>query len=450
MKTKAIKICLAVAEAGGTPYITGGVVRDMLMDRPASDVDIEVFGIDRATLEQILFNVCERVDYVGAQYGIYKADGIDVGFPRRDKGHGKGAEVEVDSMMSVEEASKRRDLTFNALYFNPFTLEIIDPFNGKFYIKNKVVRHTSASTFHEDPLRPLRAARFAATLGFDIDHTTIGLCRCADRDKILGLPKDRVFGELKKVLMEAPKPSVFFEALESMHLLDAVFPELHATKKIEQGAKYHPEGSVYSHTLMALDVLLPEERTLEVMVALLLHDFGKISVEAVDRGDGKISFHGHAEATSLAKTALKRLTDEIELSENVMRLVEFHMTPYNFIKGGVPSVAKKQVRKLAAKIDLPKLMLVNKADRLGRGKEAAVKYEAVNMGVASEILRVYEEIKGEIAPLVQGRDLITAGYAPGKHFGEMLKRVYEAQLEEEFCTVEDGVKFAKELLKDKE
>ena len=441
MSTKALEICLEVHKQNGTAYITGGAVRDMLLGWPCNDVDLEVFGISQETLETILNSVCSKVDLVGKSYGIYKADGIDVGFPRRDMTHGKGADVEIDPYMSVEEAALRRDLTINAMYFNPITMEIIDPFGGQKDLRYEIVRMVSPHTFNEDPLRPVRAARFCAVLGYFPESSTVMACRKADRDKIHNLPKERIFWELEKVLMEADATSIFFEELDEMELTEILFPELHLSKQIEQGKCYHPEGSVYAHSLLALNILPIKERSLEIMLATLFHDLGKASVETEVNGD-KISFKGHAEDLTLATSAMARLTDEKELTESVLNLIKHHMHPYQFKNG----VTKRQIRRLASKVDVRKLMKVHKADREGRGySEENHSHAQRNAEVADKIMAVFEEIEGEIAPIMQGRHLIEAGWIPGKHFGYILAQLYEYQLDGELVDVASGMELAHTL-----
>jgi len=441
MSAKALEICLEVHKQNGTAYITGGAVRDLLLGRPCKDVDIEVFGISQETLETILNTVCEKVDLVGKCYGIYKADGIDVGFPRRDRTHGKGADVEIDPYMSVEEAALRRDLTINSMYFNPITMEIIDHFGGRYCLRSCEVEMVSIDTFNEDPLRPVRAARFCATLGFDMMYKTLSACRAISINKIQSLPKERILGELEKVLMEAECPSTFFEKLGDMDLTKTLFPELHITKQIEQGKCYHPEGSVYAHSLLALDVLPIKERSLEIMLAILFHDLGKASVEQEVKGD-KISFKGHAEDLTLATSAMARLTDEKELTEKVLNLIKYHMHPYQYKNG----ITKKQMRRLASKVDVRDLMKLHKADREGRGySEENQSYVKRNDEVAAKILAVFEEIEGEIMPIMQGRHLIEAGWKPGKHFGYILAQLYEYQLDGELVDVASGLKLAHTL-----
>jgi len=441
MSTKALEICLEVHKQNGTAYITGGAVRDMLLGWPCNDVDLEVFGISQETLETILNTVCSKVDLVGKSYGIYKADGIDVGFPRRDRTHGKGADVEIDPYMSVEEAALRRDLTVNSMYFNPITMDIIDPFGGRVDLQRQLVGMVSYDTFNEDPLRPIRAARFCATLGLFLHGDTLTACQTADRNKIHNLPKERIFGELEKVLMEAEYPSVFFEELDDMDLTKILFPELQLTKQIEQGKCYHPEGSVYAHSLLALDVLPIKERSLDVLLAILFHDLGKASVETEVSGD-KISFKGHAEDLTLATAAMARLTDDKELTESVLNLIKYHMHPYQFKNG----VTKKRIRRLASKVDVRKLMKVHKADQKGREySEENNKYVKRNNEVAAEIMAVFEEIEGEIVPIMQGRHLIEAGWVPGKHFGYILAQLYEYQLDGELVDVASGMELAHTL-----
>lgn len=448
MKDLALQICAIIKEAGGTPWFVGGYVRDFVMGITSRDLDIEVFGLTAEQLEPVLEKFGE-VNFVGKQYGAYKIKGIDITLPREDSQTGdshKDVEVSINPIMSLTAAAKRRDLTINALYMNPFTEAIHDPLHGLLDISlNKMLKASSLLTFAEDALRPLRAARFKALFPqLNLAVTLLDVIKDMDKARLKTLPIDRVFGELRKVLMEAPVPSVLFHSLDAMGITEVVFPELHALKKVEQGRKHHPEGNVYIHTMMALDVTPVEERSLDVMLAILFHDLGKLSVPAEDVGGGHTKFCGHAEDLTMAEIALSRITLDKSLTESVLSLILHHMRPYDMNKG----VTKKQVRKLAAKVDIPKLMKVHIADRLGRGINI-LEARVDNMKLPTAIMEAYREIEGEVAPLITGQDLIDCGLKPGKHFGEILKDLYALQLEEVFEGKEGAAEFLPRYLIEK-
>jgi tRNA nucleotidyltransferase (CCA-adding enzyme) len=216
-------------------------------------------------------------------------------------------------------------------------------------------------------------------------------------------------------------------------------PELDALRYVEQGKKHHPEGNVFKHTILALDAVPIDERTRELMFAILAHDVGKAVVKPVDLGNDHIGFTGHAEeGVSIAETMLRRLTDESALLDTVLPLVRHHMAPYSLKH----NLRKKTIRRLALKVDVPLLMALHRADKLGRGSSTDV-----DLSYIDRILDVYTEVQDEIYPLVQGRHLIKYfGLEPGPHFGAILKQVFEAQLDGRFSTLADGIIYTGEVI----
>src|SRR5215212_8841366 len=166
--------------AGGRALLVGGCVRDELMGVPPKDWDLEVYNLDAVRLREILDQL-GPVNVVGESFTVYKLGRhLDVSIPRRERKSGRGHKafvIEGDPAMSVEEATRRRDFTINAILQDPLTGEIIDPFNGRVDIEQRMLRAVSEETFAEDSLRVLRAAQFAARFEFDIDPDTVELCR---------------------------------------------------------------------------------------------------------------------------------------------------------------------------------------------------------------------------------------------------------------------------------
>ena len=251
---KAIRaISERVRDAGGRAFVVGGWVRDMLLDRPSKDVDIEVFGLDPAVLKSLLRRM-GRVSTVGESFTVYKVwvDGhegdIDVSIPRREsktgRGH-RGFTVVGDPSMSVEEAARRRDFTINAILFDPLSGEYVDPFNGRGDLDGRVLRAVDPETFVEDSLRVLRAAQFAARFALSLEPRTVALCRVIPLDD---LPSERIWGEIDKLLVRAHEPSRGLEALCELGVLPKLFPELEALVGCPQDPEHHPEGDVWTHT----------------------------------------------------------------------------------------------------------------------------------------------------------------------------------------------------------
>ena len=180
---KILSLSRAIHEAGGRALLVGGCVRDALMGAPPKDWDLEVYNLDAARLRAIL-DQFGSVNVVGEAFTVYKlGQHLDVSIPRRERKSGRGHKafvIEGDPAMSVAEATRRRDFTINAILQDPLTGELIDPFDGRRDIEQRVLRAVSTETFAEDSLRVLRAAQFAARFQFDIDPETVELCRSID------------------------------------------------------------------------------------------------------------------------------------------------------------------------------------------------------------------------------------------------------------------------------
>ena len=188
-----ITLSQAIHDAGGRALLVGGCVRDALMGAQPKDWDLEVYNFDAARLRELL-DQFGPVNVVGESFTVYKlGQHLDVSIPRRERKTGRGHKgfvIEGDPSMSVEEATRRRDFTINAILQDPLTGELIDPYHGRRDIEQRVLRAVSAETFAEDSLRVLRAAQFAARFELDIDADTVALCREID---LTDLPAERIW-----------------------------------------------------------------------------------------------------------------------------------------------------------------------------------------------------------------------------------------------------------------
>lgn len=216
---KAIELALKVKERGGRAFYVGGYVRDFLMHRENKDVDIEVFGLDEDILVDILKSLGE-VNFFGKSFGIYslKGENMEIALPRTEKVNGFGHKdflISIDKNLSYEKASSRRDFTINAMMMDILSGEILDFFNGREDLKNRIIRHVDEEKFKEDPLRVFRACQFASRFDFTVDETTIDLCKNID---ISFLPKERIEEEAKKALLKSKRASSFFEYLKKMNV----------------------------------------------------------------------------------------------------------------------------------------------------------------------------------------------------------------------------------------
>jgi len=419
--------------------VVGGYVRDRIMGLSGSkDIDIEVYGVnDIETLKTTLERIAP-VHEVGKSFGVLKMTlngyDLDISMPRTESktgsGH-RGFSVVLQENMDFEKASLRRDFTMNAIGFDLESQSYLDPHGGQEDIAKKRICMVNKESFIEDPLRILRAVQFAARLGFTLDDDTLVLCQKMVKNKMLDeLPKERVFDEIKKLLLRSKKPSYGFKLLDEM---GALYPELEALKGVAQNPKYHPEGDVFTHTMLSLDVMAKEpvadeKEQLILMLAVLCHDYGK--PETTELIDGTIRALKH-ESAGLKPTKLfiSRLTDELNLFENVAPLIEHHLKPSQFYAQKSKASA---IRRLSVQVNIERLIAVARADFLGRTtKEAEEGIYKAGLWLRQEADKL-EVLRKSPQPFLGGRDLIALGLKPGILFKEILATAYEQQLDGTF------------------
>jgi tRNA nucleotidyltransferase (CCA-adding enzyme) len=446
------RIAEAVRAAGGRALIVGGWVRDRLMDHPSKDVDLEVFGIDAVTLLGILETI-GPVNTVGESFTVYKVGGIDVSLPRREsksgRGH-KGFTVTGDPSMTVQEAARRRDFTINAISWDPLTREYLDPFDGRADIGRRVLRAVDPATFADDSLRVLRAVQFAARFEFEVDRGTKELCRRIPLDD---LPAERVWGEIEKLLLRARRPSIGFALALELGVIDRLFPELAPLVGCPQEPEWHPEGDVWVHTLLVLDQArariddLDHPRQAAVMLGALCHDLGKPATTAFV--DGRIRSMEHEEQGVPPSAALlDRLNvhsmQGYDVRREVFGIVANHLKPGMFAKAQ-PPVGDGAYRRLAQKVDLELLARVAKADCEGRGGG----FDCSAMDQFLERARALGVEHAPPAPFVKGRHLVELGVKPGPALGDVLREVYERQLDGSAADFDTAFALARQLARDR-
>ena len=421
----AVAIAKAVYACGGVCYYVGGYVRDLLLDSENKDIDMEVHCIEPAALESILSQF-GKVLTMGASFGIYNIKGysLDIAMPRKETACGAGHrdfDVFVDPFIGTQNAAMRRDFTINALMQNVLTGEIVDHFNGRADLNNKVIRHVNDTSFAEDPLRVLRGAQFAARFDFKIANETISLCSRMD---LTALSKERIETELKKALLKADKPSVFFKNLRKMNQLGYWFRELENIIGVPQNPQFHSEGDVWNHTMMVLDEAAKyrgnAENPFGFMLAALCHDFGKTVCTQI--ADDRIRSIGHEkEGLPLIEAFLRRITTETKLINYVLNLCVLHMKP-NALAAMNASV--KSTNKMFDQAQEPKaLVYMAMADNYGRIIPDGI---TPHEEFLFERLAIYNDIMSK--PFVQGKDLIEAGIKPDKKFGEYLEYAHKLRL----------------------
>ena len=442
-----LSIVTAVRDAGGRGVIVGGWVRDRLMGRTSKDIDIEVYGLTADELRSVLARF-GSVNAVGESFTVYKVADIDVSLPRREskvgRGH-KGFEVHGDPTLSPEAAARRRDFTINAIAWDPLTEEYLDPFDGRGDIERRVLRAVDPTTFGDDSLRVLRAIQFAARFEFDLDEGTAEVCRTIPLDD---LPAERIWGEIEKLLLQARRPSVGFELALHIGVIDRLFPELKALVGCPQEPEWHPEGDVWVHTLMVIDQArtridgFDRPRQVALMLGAVCHDLGKPPTTAFV--DGRIRSIDHEQAGVAPATAvLDRLNihtlDGFDVRKQVLGITAHHLKPGMFGMSKTP-VSDGAFRRLSQKVDLELLAVLAKSDCLGRTGD----FDCSAMDWFLERARQLGVQHAPPAPLVLGRHLLSLGMKPGPDIGELLRAIYERQLDGTITTTEEGIAFARE------
>ena len=449
-------IAAAVRDAGGRALIVGGWVRDRLRGHPSNDIDLEVFGVAEDRLAALL-RAFGRVESVGQSFPVYKvaAPGaasdaaLDVALPRREsktgRGH-KGFQVTGDPRMSIAEAARRRDFTVNAISWDPLTDTYEDPCDGRADLDRRLLRAVDPARFGDDSLRALRAIQFAARFEFALDEETAALCRRIPLDD---LPAERVWGEIEKLLLAAARPSIGLALALDLGIVDALLPELRPLAGCEQEPDWHPEGDVWTHTLMVVDQArarnsdLDRPRLVTLMLGALCHDLGKPATTQVI--DGRIRSLNHEEA-GVAPTVclLDRLNvhtlDGFDVRAQVLGLVAHHLKPGMFHKAA--QVGDSAFRRLALKVDLELLARVARADCLGRTGD----FDCSAMDWFLDRARALGVEHRPPAPLLLGRHLLALGLQPGPKVGDILKQVYERQLDGDVTSVDEAVAAARHLL----
>ena len=432
-------------------------MRDPLMGSQPKDWDLEVYGLEPATLRALLDRF-GSVNVVGEAFTVYKlGSDLDVSLPRRERKSGRGHRafvIDGDPSMSVEEATRRRDFTVNAMLKDPLTDELIDPFHGLDDLNGRMLRAVSAETFGEDSLRVLRAAQFAARFQFQIDEATVDLCRKID---LSDLPPERIWGEIEKLLLLAERPSFGFKWLKKLTKLEKLFPEIASLVDVPQDPEWHPEGDVFVHTLLTIDrareliEALSYPRKVTVMLAAVAHDFGKPPTTKFL--EGRWRSRGHEEAgVGPTESFLDRLNvhtiEGYDVRSQVTALVREHLKPGEFFKKK-DEVGDGAFRRLARKCELDLLYRVASADSLGRNAEWVPKEKWYDTKAQEWFITRARELEVAQAPpnpILLGRHLLELGVQPGPRMGELTRAVYEMQLDGRVTNLEEAKALAKKLM----
>lgn len=426
-------ICDVLQRNGHQALLVGGCVRDVLLGREPADYDVTT----DATPERVM-NLFPESIAVGAQFGVVLVprEGIkvEVATFRSDVGYSDGRHPDhVVYSKSAEEDVQRRDFTINGLLMRHDSGEVVDYVGGQADLKAEVIRAIGdpERRFAEDKLRLMRAVRFAARFGFDIEHNTFASIR-KHAFAVTDVSAERIREELTKLLTEGAARRGF-ELLEKSWLLSIVLPEIAAMKGVKQPAEFHPEGDVWIHTLLMIE-RLPAGVSPTLAWGVLLHDVGKPPTfkPASQTGD-RIRFDHHVDVgVKMAQTICKKYRFSNEETEQIVALVENHMRFKD-----VDRMKKATLKRLVRLPRFAEHMELHRLDCLSSHRNLD-SYEQVQRFLA-------ETPPAEVRPqrVLTGNDLSEMGYSPGPLFSEILRAVEDAQLEGLISTREEAQKFVR-------
>lgn len=449
-------------------FYVGGTVRDMLRgEEELRDYDIEVYGVPAERVYRIITTLANRdIEPFGITFGIYKLtfdDGIvDIAMPRTESKHGtghRGFTLVGDPHLSFTEALARRDFTMNAMLRDVITGEVIDLFHGQTDLMHGVLRVVCAEHFVEDPLRVFRGMQFVARFALCVDADTLALLRrMAASPEIASLSHERITEEWKKMLL-APFPEKGLRFLEDTHLL-AQYSELDALRTCTQEPDWHPEGSVWEHTLACIEVgkdMVQDYDSVEritVLLALLLHDAGKMSWNA-----HRVQTDHAAHGVALAQIFFKRFTFAETLCDDVCTLIAFHealpglyaQVHYEHWSEPRAANALRMLMRDVGAARMPLLYAVCAANARGRGLPLDDRPYPVQVW-AQDLARRYGLERSAYMPLLSGTDVqniatrLHATLPKGKEFGIMLASIESARDRGEISTRNEAIAYVEKIL----
>jgi len=434
LKETAIDIVKRLRESGFSALFAGGCVRDMLMGSAPEDYDIAT----DARPDDII-NIFERTVPVGIHYGVVLV--LENGFEfevatfRSDGTYTDGRHPDTVTFCDAIGDASRRDFTINGMFYDPVDDRHFDYVGGMDDMQARLIRAIGDpyERFNEDRLRMIRAVRFACRFKYNIEDQTAEAIKKL-YEKILTVSMERTRDELRKILT-GPNPHTGIKMMDDLNLLNEILPEVTAMKGVRQPENYHPEGDVFTHTLLTLSELSASRKSSdswELAMAVLLHDIGKpVTFEVADR----IRFNNHDNiGADMSEKICERLKMSNAEKERITWLVKMHL----YLRHAQQMRISK-LKRLFAHEGYPELAELYKVDSLASTGDLEDYNFCQNM---FEELQE-EEIKPE--PLVNGNDLIAMGLKPGPIFSKILDTIKDEQLEQKITTKEEALKKAKEL-----
>ncbi|MGC9036644.1 MAG: CCA tRNA nucleotidyltransferase [Verrucomicrobiia bacterium] len=434
---KALEIVNRLKQAGFTAYWVGGCVRDMLLGKQPHDYDIAT-NATPDLVEQLF----EKTIPVGKQFGVMlvvvDGDSFQVATFRSETDYKDGRHPQRVAFCDPAEDARRRDFTINGLFYDPLKNEVIDYVNGKMDIERRLISAIGCpdERFNEDYLRMLRAVRFAAQLGFEIEAATFAAIQ-KNAEKIKLISPERIRDELLKLFLP-PHAARGLELLNQSRLLKEILPEVADMIGVEQSPEYHPEGCVYTHTLKVLENLPPDADDILAWSALL-HDVGKPHVAARSKCDDRRLFYEHdVVGAQMAQAILERLKFPSDKIEAIVACVRHHMQLKD-----APKMKKSTLRRMLARPTINIEIELHRLDCLASQRGLEI------YNFLKQKQQEYPEEKALPPPLITGEDLKKLGFSQGVKLGRVLKEIREKQLQDEITTPEQAIEYARNIL-DKE
>lgn len=396
-------------DSGIKAIIVGGFVRDSLLGIESKDIDIELYGVTSFTNLEDILKEFGRVNVVGKSFGVCKLKfcdyDLDFSLPRRDNkvdsGH-RGFDIELYSNLDFKTAASRRDFTINAIGYDVEEKKILDPFGGAVDLKNKILRAVDLNSFIQDPLRVLRAAQFCARFNLEIEQDLFLTCRnMVSKNMLDELPKERVFEEIKKLLLKSQRPSIGFKLLKEF---DTVF--------------YTDNLDVADE--IAKQLTADNQTNLVLMLAGLCYNLEQKDTE----------------------NFIIKLSDEKELLERVVKLTQAYCEIKNI---HVDNINDYLLYKLAAKVDIEELLILSSSIYFTKNNS-----EVYSTG--EEIFKRAKELnilKEKLPALLSGKELLKFGLEPSAKFSEILNEAYEAQMQGNFKSYDEALLWLREYISHK-
>ncbi|NNC13411.1 HD domain-containing protein [Planctomonas sp. JC2975] len=442
----------SIRRAGGHPLIVGGAVRDALLGVAPKDIDVEVHG---DTDTAVLLTEIAKVGTVrerGRSFAILAAqvngEDFDVSLARHGEENASeriATRLAEGEHTNISDAFAQRDLTINAIGWDPASGKLIDPFGGLRDLNAGVLRATS-NAFGKDPLRVWRVVQFAGRFGFQVEDNTAATCRriaLQMQNQPEAVAQERIWMEWSKLLRVGKHWQAAAAALVATGAI-MLLPELAATLTVPQDPTWHPEGNVFTHLTLSAQAaadscthggITGDDREVAVLGALL-HDLGKVTHTQIGSVTGRITSYGHAQAgVGQARAFLHRIGAPSHIIRRVVPVVAEHMSHVSV--HGTPS--RPTLRRLARRLapaSLTDWARVVDADSAGRGSGAKASPAATWLSVAAA-----DPIG--TAPILKGRHLISLGLEPGPEFAGILHKALQAQDEGAFADEEGALVWAR-------